>query len=90
MDIKIFFTIFSTIFLAEIGDKTQLATVLFASDKGIGKPVVFLAASMALMAATAIGVLGGSIISHYVDTKYLHYLAGLGFIVIGVFTIYKA
>ena len=90
MDLKIFLTVFITIFIAEIGDKTQLATLLFAADKEVNKLTVFAGASLALIVAAGIGVLAGGLISHYLSEKYLHYIAGLGFIGIGVWTIIKA
>ena len=90
MDWKIFLTIFVSVFIAELGDKTQLATMLFASDKEVSKYTVFLAASAALIVASAIGVLAGSLMSEYINEKYLHYVAGVGFIAIGAFTLYKA
>lgn len=90
MDLKIFLTVFITIFIAEIGDKTQLATLLFAADKEVNKLTVFAGASLALIVAAGIGVLAGGIISHYVSEKYLHYIAGLGFIGIGLWTIFRA
>jgi putative Ca2+/H+ antiporter (TMEM165/GDT1 family) len=90
MDWKIFATIFGVIFIAELGDKTQLATMLFASDKEVSKLTVFVAASFALIVATALGVLAGSLLSTYINEKYLHYIAGAGFIVIGLFTLYHA
>lgn len=90
MDLKIFLTIFGVIFVAELGDKTQLATLLFAADKEVSKLAVFLAASLALVVASAIGVLAGSLLSEYINEKYLHYVAGIGFIAIGSYTLYSA
>ena len=90
MDWKIFLTIFAAVFIAELGDKTQLATMLFAADKEVSKTTVFLAASAALIVASAIGVLAGSLFSEYINEKYLNYIAGTGFIAIGVFTLYSA
>ncbi len=90
MDWKIFFVIFATVFIAELGDKTQLATMLFATDKEVRKFTVFLAASAALIVASAVGVLAGSLLSEYINEKYLRYIAGVGFIVIGSFTLYNA
>jgi len=90
MDWKIFLTIFGSVFIAELGDKTQLATMLFAADKDVNKYTVFLAASTALIVASALGVLAGTFLSEYVNEKYLHYIAGVGFIGIGVFTLYNA
>lgn len=90
MEWKIFLTVFTTVFIAELGDKTQLATMLFATDREVGKMTIFLAASAALIVASAIGVLAGSLLSEYINEKVLHYIAGLGFIVIGAFTLYNA
>ena len=90
MDWKIFITIFASVFIAELGDKTQLATMLFATDKDVSKNTVFFAASAALIVASALGVLAGSLFSEYINEKYLHYIAGLGFIMIGAFTLYNA
>ena len=90
MDWKIFITIFVAVFIAELGDKTQLATMLFAADKEVSKYTVFFAASAALIVASAIGVLAGSLLAEYINMKYLHYIAGIGFILIGAFTLYNA
>jgi putative Ca2+/H+ antiporter (TMEM165/GDT1 family) len=90
MDWKIFATVFTSVFIAELGDKTQLATLLFASEKEIGKLTVFAGASLALIVTSAIGVIAGSAISHYVSEETLHYLAGIGFIAIGIWTLVKA
>lgn len=57
MDWKIFITIFVAVFIAELGDKTQLATMLFATDKDVSKYTVFFAASAALIVTSVIGVL---------------------------------
>ncbi|MBL4781222.1 MAG: TMEM165/GDT1 family protein [Porticoccaceae bacterium] len=90
MDWKLVITIFATVFIAELGDKTQLATLLFAADKEVGKLTVFFAASAALVVASAIGVLAGSLLSAYVSERFLTYIAGIGFILIGVYTLYRA
>ncbi|MFT5425190.1 MAG: putative Ca2+/H+ antiporter (TMEM165/GDT1 family) [Gammaproteobacteria bacterium] len=90
MDWKVFLTIFVAIFIAELGDKTQLATMLFAADKEVSKYTVFFAASAALIVASALGVLAGTLLSEYINEKYLHYIAGVGFICIGAFTLYNA
>jgi putative Ca2+/H+ antiporter (TMEM165/GDT1 family) len=90
MNTKIFLTIFTTVFLAELGDKTQLATMLFATDRGNSRILVFLAASLALIAATAIGVLAGQLLSQAVSERVLQIGAGIGFILIGGFLLVRA
>ncbi len=90
MDFKVLTTVFLAVFLAELGDKTQFATMLFAADKAVSKMTVFVAASAALIVATAIGVLAGEIVSEYVSPKVLHYIAGAGFIGIGIWTLVRA
>ena len=64
--------------------------MLFAADKEVSKYMVFFAASAALIVASAIGVLAGSLLSEFINPKYLHYIAGIGFIGIGVLTLYNA
>jgi putative Ca2+/H+ antiporter (TMEM165/GDT1 family) len=90
LDYKVLLTVFGAVFIAELGDKTQLATMLFAADKEVSKLTVFIGASLALIVASAIGVLAGGVISQYVSEKTLHYVAGIGFVCIGAWTLFKA
>lgn len=90
MDFKVFTMIFSAVFIAELGDKTQLATMLFATNRAVSKMTVFLAASGALIVASALGVLAGTLLAEYINEKVLHYIAGVGFIAIGALTLYNA
>ena len=90
MDLKMLATIFTAVFVAELGDKTQLATLLFAADREVSRWTIFAGASAALVAASAIGVLAGSLLSQYINPRYLHYLAGAGFVAIGVWTLARA
>jgi hypothetical protein len=90
MDLRVFATVFATIFVAELGDKTQLATLLYAADAESPKFTVFVASASALVLTSALGVLGGLIISQYVTPKVLSWIAGVGFIAIGVWTISRA
>ncbi len=78
-----------TVFLAELGDKTQLATLLFASGGKTSPLMVFLAASLALVAATAMAVLVGSAAAQYLENMPLKLIAGLGFIAIGLWSVYE-
>ena len=89
MDYKVFAIIFITVFIAELGDKIQLATFLFASDKEVRKMTVFIGVSLALVTASAVGVLAGSLFSQYINEQYLNWVAGFGFVVIGLWTIFK-
>jgi putative Ca2+/H+ antiporter (TMEM165/GDT1 family) len=90
MDVKVLLTVFSTVFLAELGDKTQLATMLFASDRAVSKWVVFLGAALALVTTSAIGTLAGEAVSRIVSPRALSIVAGIGFVAIGVWTLWKA
>ena len=80
-------TVFGTVFLAEIGDKTQLATMLFASEAAVSKWTVFAGAALALVTAAAIGVLVGAQLERLVSPATLRTLAGAGFIAIGLWTL---
>ena len=82
--------IFVSIFVAEIGDKTQLATMLFATDARVSKSAVFLASSTALVSATLLAVLAGGVVAKFVPESTLKTLAGAGFILIGIWTIVSA
>lgn len=90
MDLRAFATVFVTIFLAELGDKTQLATLLYASDAERSKAAVFVAAASALVVTSALGVVAGTAVSHYVSPRVLSWLAGVGFIGIGMWTLLRS
>ncbi|MEQ8232623.1 MAG: TMEM165/GDT1 family protein [Gammaproteobacteria bacterium] len=89
MDYRILLTVFATVFIAELGDKTQLATLLFAADRDVSRWVVFLGASAALVATSAIGVLAGGFIAAHVSARHLQIVAGVGFVAIGLWTLFK-
>jgi len=82
-----FVAVFMSVFLAELGDKTQLATLLFASDGNRDKWLVFLAAATALTASTALAVLLGAAAERWLTMLPLKLIAGLGFIAIGFWMI---
>jgi putative Ca2+/H+ antiporter (TMEM165/GDT1 family) len=90
MDLKILLTVFVSVFIAELGDKTQLATMLFAADREVSKWTVFAGASLALVVASGIGVLAGTALAQYVSPKVLHSIAGAGFIGVGIWTLIRA
>jgi putative Ca2+/H+ antiporter (TMEM165/GDT1 family) len=84
--LRTFGTIFLTVFVAEIGDKTQLATMLFAAEAR-SKWLVFAAAGLALLFAAAIGVLVGAQVERWVSPRTLRVIAGIGFVAIGLWTL---
>jgi putative Ca2+/H+ antiporter (TMEM165/GDT1 family) len=82
MDWKIFASTFTAIFLAEMGDKTQLATMTLAA--GHSRWTIFAGAAAALVAASAIGVLVGAGLSKVIPPLWIQRAAGLMFVVMGV------
>lgn len=83
MDWRVFLTTFGVIFLAEMGDKTQLATMTMAAQSK--RPwTVFISSALALAAVSAIGVLVGSLLGDYIPLNWVKRVAALAFIVIGI------
>ncbi|MBN2586697.1 MAG: TMEM165/GDT1 family protein [Candidatus Fermentibacteraceae bacterium] len=87
MNIRLLLTVFSAVFIAELGDKTQIATMLFSSDREISRLTVFTAASAALVCSTLVAVLVGGSLSRLVSRRALTIAAGAVFILIGVWTL---
>ena len=83
MDWKIFGTAFLTLFLAELGDKTQLAVITMTASTE-SKISVFLGASLALILVTLLGVLLGGVLSQYIPTEWLQRIVAVAFIAIGI------
>jgi putative Ca2+/H+ antiporter (TMEM165/GDT1 family) len=79
--------IFVTVFVAELGDKTQLATMLFASDGKTHPLAVFAAAAIALVLGTAISVALGALAGRYLQAVPIKLVAGILFIAIGIWSI---
>ena len=83
MDLRIFLTTFGVIFLAEMGDKSQLAAITMAAQTK--RPwSVFLGAALALVAVSALGVLVGTLIGDYLPIIWVKRVAACAFIVIGI------
>ena len=83
MDFRVLFTTFGIIFLAEMGDKTQLAAMTMAAQTK--KPwAVFIGASLALTAVSALGVIVGGVIGDYVPLEWVKRGAAVAFILIGI------
>jgi putative Ca2+/H+ antiporter (TMEM165/GDT1 family) len=90
MDIKLAATVFGVVFLAELGDKTQLATLLFSAKSPDKLVIVFIGASLALVLTSAIGVLAGGLVAQYISPRVLSVVAGIGFVLIGLWSIWTA
>lgn len=88
MEWKLFATVFASVFIAEMADKTQLVTLLFAADREVSKLTVFIAATLALAATSAIGVAAGTLLSQVINVKVMSMVAGAGFILIGFWTLW--
>ena len=76
MDWKLLIVVFGSVFIAEMADKTQLVTLLFAADKEVSKLTVFIGSAAALILASAIGVLAGSLLSQVLNVKVMSLIAG--------------
>ncbi|MBA3515002.1 MAG: TMEM165/GDT1 family protein [Pyrinomonadaceae bacterium] len=83
MDWRVFLTTFGVIFLAEMGDKTQLAAMTMAAQSK--RPwAVFIGSALALTAVSALGVVVGSVVGNYIPLIWVKRVAAVAFIVIGV------
>lgn len=85
---KAYAAVFLTVLLAELGDKTQLATLLYATDPGLSKAGVLAAAASALVLSTAAAVLVGDLLARWVPADALKAVAGAGFIAIGLWMLF--
>jgi putative Ca2+/H+ antiporter (TMEM165/GDT1 family) len=89
MDIKMLLTTFGLIFLAELGDKTQLATFCFSADCN-SRLSVFLGSAGALVLSSLIAVVFGAGISRVIPTHYIRMGAGVFFVIVGILTLYSS
>lgn len=88
MEWKLLLTVFAGVFVAEMADKTQLVTMLFAADREVSKLTVFIGSASALVLTSAIGVLAGTLLAQFINVKAMSVVAGAGFILIGAWTLY--
>ena len=86
---KLALSTFVLIFFAELGDKTQLATLAFAAQSRLFLPV-FIGAAAALVATTAIATLVGTVMARTLPTVPIKVVSGILFIGFGIFTLYQA
>jgi putative Ca2+/H+ antiporter (TMEM165/GDT1 family) len=87
VDLKVLLTTFGMIFLAELGDKTQLATFCFAAESE-SKLAVFFGSASALVLTSALGCLLGSVVSRFIPPHYLNLGAGALFVILGLWMIF--
>lgn len=85
-----FFVVFASIFLAELGDKTQLATPAFAAEEDRARMLVFAASGAALVASSAIAVVLGAVAEKFIAGAPLNLIAGAGFMIIGALMIIES
>ena len=90
MNFRSFLLIFITILLAELGDKTNLATFSFASHKEISKTSIFIAGTLAFMAASLIAIIAGELLSNYISHRVINIISGVLFVAIGVLMLFSA
>lgn len=84
MNLQIFFSAFATIFIAELGDKTQLATLAMASSQPGAKWQVFFGASLALVCTTFIGLVAANLVNQWISPETLKRVAGIAFVALGL------
>ena len=84
---SIFITTFTTIFIAELGDKTQIATLMLSAESG--KPIiVFIGSSLALISSSLVGVLIGKWLSNKISPDKFALMTGLLMIIVSIFLAY--
>ncbi len=90
MDLRLLLATFGTVFLAELGDKTQLATLSFAASNRGAFWSVFVGSALALVATSLIAALAGGALARYLPVKYVSLGAGILFVIIGVFVVVRS
>jgi len=86
---QLILTVFATVFLAEIADKTQIATFLYASDSTNSRLAVWIGAVAALTVTSTIAVFAGTYLSEWVNAKMMSRIAGTAFIIVGIWTLMR-
>ena len=79
----IFLTTFTTIFIAELGDKTHIATLMLSAESGM-PIIVFIGSSLALISSSLVGVLIGKWLSNKISPNKFSFLTGLLMIIISI------
>lgn len=85
---KLIFSTFLVVFIAELGDKTQLTTMLLSAQSKSKIPI-FIGSSLALVLSSFVGVLLGSVINKYIPPQTIQIAAALAFIIIGLLLLFN-
>ena len=88
MDWRLLLTTFGSVFLAELGDKTQLATLCFATGKNTLLPV-FIGSSLALVTSSLLACIVGSALTRVLPIRWVHLGAGAVFIILGALLVIR-
>ena len=86
---KPYLATFAAVFLAELGDKTQLATMLFAAQPGARPAAVFAAAASALVASALLAVVVGATLGAWLPPERVRPIAGIGFVAVGLWILFR-
>jgi Ca2+/H+ antiporter, TMEM165/GDT1 family len=89
--LEVFAATFGAVFLAELGDKTQLATLAFSAgaSSNTTRWIVFAGSAMALVTASALGVLAGAVLARFVPLALVHKGAGALFVILGLWMLVR-
>ena len=90
MDLKLIATVFLTVIVAELADKSQFVTLLYASNAQHSKLSVYIGSSLALLFASGVAVLAGVGLSNWFDERIMARVAGIAFILVGLWTYVRA
>lgn len=83
---KSIFSAFLLVFLAELGDKTQLSTIML-SAKSHSIWYTFIGSALALVLSSFLGAISGSFIHKYIPSFYIQLCSGIAFVIIGIMLI---
>ena len=87
---KPYAVVFISVFLAELGDKTQVATMLFATNPEMSRLGVLFAAAAALVVSTVLAVVAGDVLGSWIPPRRLEMIAGVGFVAVGAWMLWRA
>jgi len=90
LNLKVFFLIFITVFLAELGDKTNITTFLFSTHPEISRVSIFVSATLAFMAASVLSIAAGTLLGNTIPHRIINLITGAIFVLIGLILLISA